>query len=137
MHKWILLILLLGHHMMHSQNLQDYRWENRLLFILNPDSSQPMEHEQVKVLQGYENEIRERDLIVFIVTRSEVLDIKGNILDLEKDQIPFASYNGIILLGKDGGVKLKKPFVIPPQAIFDLIDGMPMRRAEMKKSKKY
>ena len=133
--KWIFVFLLFGQYMLHSQSLEDYRWQNRLLFILNPDSEQVLQHQQLKVLQDYKSEMIERDLIIFIVTDSDVLDSNGNVVDLKKENIPFADYNGLVLVGKDGGVKLRKPFVVSPQEVFNLIDSMPMRRVEMKKSK--
>ena len=121
--------------MVYSQSLEEYRWENRLLFILNPDSGPALQHQQVRVLRDFEKEMIERDLIMFIVTESAVLDSNGKEVDLKKEDLPFAAYNGLVLVGKDGGVKLRKPFVVTPQEIFDLIDSMPMRRAEMNKSK--
>ena len=121
--------------MVYSQSLEEYRWENRLLFILNPDSGQALRHQQVRVFKDYESEMIERDLIMFIVTESDVLDSNGKDVDLKKEDLPFTTYNGLVLVGKDGGVKLRKPFVVSPQEIFDLIDSMPMRQAEMNKSK--
>lgn len=38
----------------------------------------------------------------------------------------------IILVGKDGGVKLRQEEYTPMGDIFDLIDSMPMRQREMK-----
>ena len=46
------------------------------------------------------------------------------------------SFTGIVLIGKDGGVKMKKEFQVDPKTVFTLIDGMPMRRAEMERSGK-
>lgn len=45
------------------------------------------------------------------------------------------NFSGVVLIGKDGGVKLAEPFVVAIDTITTLIDGMPMRRAEMKKAK--
>ena len=36
----------------------------------------------------------------------------------------------VLLIGKDGGVKLRRPGPVPAERIFALIDDMPMRRAE-------
>jgi hypothetical protein len=38
----------------------------------------------------------------------------------------------VILIGKDGGVKLVQEERVSLQAVFDLIDTMPMRRREMR-----
>ena len=37
----------------------------------------------------------------------------------------------VILVGKDGGIKLRDDKPVPVEAIFQLIDQMPMRRQEM------
>ena len=37
----------------------------------------------------------------------------------------------IVLVGKDGGIKLEQEEVLDPETLFSLIDGMPMRRNEM------
>jgi hypothetical protein len=37
-----------------------------------------------------------------------------------------------ILIGKDGGVKMRRDGLMPTDALFDTIDAMPMRRQEMK-----
>ena len=133
--KPIIILLLLSAQFLSSQGLEDYRWENRILFILNPDADQPAEHQQLKVFEGYEQEIKARDLLIIIVSGSQALDSAGNPIDLQIEQIPYPAYSGLMLIGKDGGVKLKKPFVVSPGEIFELIDSMPMRRAEMKRSK--
>ena len=137
MNKWILVLFILGQHMLYSQSVDEYQWKNRLLFILNPQGEQLLEHEQVVAFKGLEEEIEDRELILFIVNDSNVLNTKGAIVNLDRSQIPYNSFSGIMLIGKDGGVKMKKSFLVSPQEVFDLIDSMPMRRAEIKKSKQY
>ena len=39
----------------------------------------------------------------------------------------------MVLVGKDGGAKLRTAEVPDLDALFDLIDGMPMRIAEMRR----
>ena len=41
----------------------------------------------------------------------------------------------IILIGLDGGVKLHQTKLLNLEKLFTLIDGMPMRKAEIKKNK--
>ena len=47
-------------------------------------------------------------------------------LDLNEDVF------SVILIGKDGGVKLRSAEPVSAEAIFGLIDGMPMRQREMR-----
>ncbi|MEO0728414.1 MAG: DUF4174 domain-containing protein, partial [Bacteroidota bacterium] len=46
-------------------------------------------------------------------------------------QAPFQ----VFLLGLDGGVKLRQQAPVSREDIFDLIDTMPIRRAEMRRKK--
>ena len=39
---------------------------------------------------------------------------------------------GVVLIGKDGGVKLESSVPVKTAKLFDLIDSMPMRIHEMK-----
>ena len=41
----------------------------------------------------------------------------------------------VVLIGKDGTVKLRKSEYVPLSEIFDLIDAMPMRQKEMQQRK--
>lgn len=38
----------------------------------------------------------------------------------------------VVLIGKDGGEKLRRTAVVAPEELFALVDAMPMRRAEMR-----
>ncbi|NJL13025.1 MAG: DUF4174 domain-containing protein [Microscillaceae bacterium] len=41
----------------------------------------------------------------------------------------------LLLIGKDGGEKLRSPEALPPSQLFALIDAMPMRRREIENQK--
>jgi len=51
---------------------------------------------------------------------------------INPDNVTYGEFQGIILIGKDGGVKLRKTYIVEANEVFDLIDLMPMRRSEMK-----
>jgi hypothetical protein len=137
---WLLAVVLISTTTM-SQNLDSFKWENRILLLKDSDFSSGELEEQLKVLQNHLEKLRERDILVFIVTNDAVLDTLKRKTILKSKQIIEAyglkDFQGLILIGKDGGIKLKESFVVSPQAIFTLIDGMPMRQAEMKHSKKH
>ena len=38
----------------------------------------------------------------------------------------------IVLIGLDGGIKLKQNTILTPEKLFAIIDGMPMRKRELK-----
>lgn len=137
---WLLAVVLISTTTM-AQNLDSFTWENRILLLKDSDYNSRELNEQLKVLQNHQIKLRERDILIFIVTDDAVLDTKKKKTTLKSRQIIEAyglkDFQGLILIGKDGGIKLKESFVVSPKAIFTLIDSMPMRQAEMKHSKKH
>ncbi len=95
-------------------------------------SESPVLNEQLSLLKSRQKELLERNLIIFRYANGKLFDISGSATPMNTKSVPDKDYNGLLLIGKDGGVKLKKEFIVPPDEIFTLIDGMPMRRAEMK-----
>lgn len=130
----ILLLALVCLNHASGQSIDNYRWEKRLVFILNPPGQNPLEHSQVRAFTKYEKEMLERDLLVWVLSEATVYDLKGQPIDLHPKEVPNNKFKGLILIGKDGGIKLKERFIVSPTRIFDLIDGMPMRRTEIKNS---
>jgi len=106
-----------------SQNLKDYRWKNRLVILVG-DKNEPLFKKQEEKLIKLQKELDTRQIILF-QGNSEII----NQLSADK------TFHGLILIGKDGGVKLKEQFIVEPELLFSLIDGMPMRRAEIKQNK--
>lgn len=106
-----------------GQNLKQYQWKNRLLLLFG-DESTSVYNKQKSIFSQESHALKERDILILKGTKhlERQLNLKNN-------------FSGIILIGKDGGIKLEEPFVVHPKTIFALIDGMPMRRAEMKKAK--
>ncbi len=89
-----------------------------------------------KAFEGYTKAVQERDVLVYVLRKNKVFDLDGLIVNWTGKTVPYSSFKGIVLIGKDGSIKLKKPFLVSAKEIFDLIDSMPMRRAEMKDSVK-
>ena len=81
---------------------------------------------QRKAFEKNPEALTERDLLLFAV--------KTNAKTLSKFSIK-PDFEGVLLIGKDGGLKFQEPFPVNPKTIFDRIDSMPMRRAEMRKHK--
>ena len=137
---WLLAVVLISTTTM-SQNLDSFKWENRILLLRDSDYSSKELKGQLKVLQNHMKKLQDRDILVFIVTDDAILDTLKRKTILKSRRIIEAyglkDFQGLILIGKDGGIKLKESFVVSPKAIFTLIDSMPMRQAEMKHSKKH
>ena len=122
-----------------SIDLNAYQWKNRLLFLF-ASSEEEQAHLTLKkeiALQG--KEIRDRDLLIFHVLEkgesrlgTERLS-SGQAFSLRKHlSVPPGQFM-IILIGKDGGEKLRQDRLVELKEIFRIIDAMPMRQQEMRK----
>ncbi|WP_106147791.1 DUF4174 domain-containing protein [Flagellimonas meridianipacifica] len=111
-----------------GQELNEYRWKNRLIVLVSEESNAPKAKQQLKLLNQNNKDLLDRDIVL--------LQRGPGSQDLLQFSIA-PNFQGILLIGKDGGLKLKKPFIVAPQKIFDSVDSMPMRRAEMRKMDKH
>ena len=124
-----------------TQDLEPYKWEKRILLLKDTHFESDVLQVQLTQLQSSPEKLQNRDLVIFIITDEAVYNISRIKTKLHSLQIVkkygLADFRGLLLIGKDGGIKLKESFVVNPESIFNLIDSMPMRQAEMKSSKKY
>ena len=84
------------------------------------------------------DEISERDLVVFKIFETGPSYMETTRIDPQtaatirtKFAAPLGQFT-CILVGKDGGTKLKRHSRVKLEEIFNLIDAMPMRREEMR-----
>jgi hypothetical protein len=120
-----------------AMDLTQFKWKNRLLFIFAPDAN----HALFKNLRGevtaQKEELRDRDVIVFELLEQGPSKMNTSPLDPQQadsirdhfDISPDAF--GMILVGKDGGIKLRRNDQVDIGEIFKFIDSMPMRKIEM------
>lgn len=122
-----------------GHDLASYRWKNRILLIFSPTDTDTGFEAFNQSLAGEISEVKLRDLILLRVFETPPSFIKDKPLspeDAEKLRDRFQVRSGhltVILIGKDGGVKMISEDQPALQEIFDLIDGMPMRQREMRK----
>jgi hypothetical protein len=118
-------------------DLGQYRWKQRLLFLFSPSPKIPAYQALRKELDGSQGGVRERDLLVFHVLEqgpSVVGSREINPQAAENFRRRFGVRQGaftVVLVGKDGGVKLQQSGPVTLAEIFGLIDSMPMRQREM------
>ncbi len=122
-----------------AQNLDDFQWKNRIVLLVDASSDTDALKSQLAELISDRQALKERDLILFRVTPEAVYASDGSTSNLTAKDIYEnfgldSNFKGILLIGKDGGIKLKKHFMVSALDIFDLIDGMPMRRREMREN---
>jgi hypothetical protein len=134
----ILLSILFGA-MAYAQGIQQYKWKNRILLLVDKTIDSNKLQAQRDLFAAKSAELDERSMLIFLVTPYEVHFYDGQASKLVSPEIYKSlsistEFTGVVLIGKDGGVKLKKNFEVKTDAIFSLIDGMPMRRSEMKRN---
>jgi hypothetical protein len=121
-----------------SIDLGGYQWENRLLLIFAPSAEEPDYRALLEQIRAQESGIRERDVIVFqVLARGESRKGEASITkgagDALRDRFNVKPNQfTVILVGKDGGEKLRRTSALDLRDVFGLIDSMPMRQEEMK-----
>jgi hypothetical protein len=118
-----------------------YKWKNRIIIIFAKDRDSGFYVEQVNNLDENSIEFKERDLVSYhifdlngIGPDNQYLE-KADLLHLKNhynfDQGPFK----LLLIGKDGTVKLERSEPVTSTEIYRLIDSMPMRQIEIQRRK--
>lgn len=115
-------------------SLSELKWKNRVIIVFG-SFAEPMLDRQITLLTRQKDELEDRDLVVIRVSGDEALPVQGNTSGLNAAAIRKDANVGderfqIVLVGKDGGIKLRSDRIVESVEIFDLIDTMPMRRAE-------
>ncbi|HSI75578.1 MAG TPA: DUF4174 domain-containing protein [Lunatimonas sp.] len=131
----LLIVVISGMFWSDTITLEDLQWKNRVLLVFpSPNEDNPLLWEMTDSLLV---EIANRDLIYFVFGDSL---ISNSDYKFEKDyERRLRSRYALgskevcwILLGKDGGSKLKKEGTSPNwELLFATIDSMPMRQREM------
>ncbi|MEM6824467.1 MAG: DUF4174 domain-containing protein [Pseudomonadota bacterium] len=105
-------------------DLEVFRWIARPIVVFADTPADPRFREQLELLGERPGELTERDVIVIVdsapAERSEV----------RKKLRPRGFM--MALIGKDGGVKLRKPFPWDIRELSRSIDKMPMRQEEVR-----
>lgn len=121
-----------------SMELNQFQWKNRLLFLFAPEHSNSLFSDLQSEIVAQKNGVQDRDLVVFEIIESGPSFMNTTRLDVQMAATLRKQFDvspgrfTVILVGKDGGVKLKRHTRIKLNDIFALIDAMPMRQEEMR-----
>lgn len=118
--------------------MERYLWQNRVLLIFTPKANNKTYNDQKKILQAQTDGLEDRDMVIWELVDQGNITIDG-VTRSDLDSTPFyrryrvdPSVFTVILLGKDGGEKLRSKQPVSETALFQLIDAMPMRQREMR-----
>lgn len=119
--------------------LRSHQWKHRVLLVFAPASYNAAYLRQRLQFDKAPQGFRDRELLYVPVVDGETLQVRTQNLDAESQKalreefsIPSDSF-AVLLIGKDGGVKLRRAEPVTADELFRLIDSMPMRQQEMRR----
>jgi hypothetical protein len=123
-----------------AAGMDAYRWKYRPVMVFAPSADTPALAQQKRVVGAESGLLRDRDIVVVYVVGDDVSHVFGPApgagaaalrarYGVEKNA--FAA----LLVGKDGGVKLRSAAALSGNRLAGLIDAMPMRQDEMRKTR--
>jgi hypothetical protein len=125
-----------GHALDAAQLMPELVWEKRVLLVFAPDERDDGFQRQEAILETIGGGLIERDMVVIRAFADDRVVIDGQ----NHGQAAASFYRRfavnsnefrVILVGKDGSVKLDRDSAVTGNDLFALIDSMPMRHYEM------
>ncbi len=130
-----------------QQTLATLKDTHRVLLVFAPSDRDPRYLQQTEMLEHHGAEMKERDLVLIPVvtetgpqiTPETLRVIRGPSLSDQEQMLVRQRFHvapeafTAILLGKDGGEKLRVTAPVSVDRLNRTIDAMPMRKDEMKK----
>ena len=120
-----------------ATELSDYRWERRPLLLFAPTDHDARLVETLGRIEASRCDFDGRDMVIGSVVAEGVSTLDGHVISADESQRLANQYGigdgafSVVLIGKDGGEKLRVNQVPDLQAVYAVIDGMPMRSREM------
>ena len=103
--------------------LDAFKWQARPVIIFADTQVDPRVAQQLEILRSEIDALVERDIVI-------IVDTNPNENSALRQELRPKGFQ-LVLIGKDGTVKLRKPAPWSMRALSNLIDRMPMRRQEM------
>ncbi len=122
-----------------AQNLQQYQWQNRIIVVYADEPELDLLTKQLELLTEEPSELSERKLLVIHAHKDRYKKIFPEnsewISSTLKDELNISTKTEfeVFLLGLDGGIKLRQQEILQTKKLISLIDGMPMRKAEIRR----
>ena len=119
-------------------SLERLRWSRRVLVLSAPSARDTQLETQLGDVERTQKAFAERDMtLVVLIDDAEPPAAAPTLSASERRELRrqlalTADRFGLRLIGKDGSVKRRADAPVPMLAIYEQIDGMPMRRREMR-----
>lgn len=106
------------------------RWQQRVLLVAASDEQDPKLQQQRRIIARWREAAAERDVAVVEVVGERVTGARDAAASLRRRfRLPPDGFS-TLLIGKDGGTKLRQTRPISATLLEETIDMMPMRRQE-------
>ncbi len=114
------------------------RWQSRPLIVIAPDARDATLVDLRTALARPVNReaFVEREMVLYEIVggrasrNGQPLSNEASAALLKALRHPADAHARVLLVGKDGGIKVDQPGPVDPQALFSTIDRMPMRQGE-------
>ena len=111
-----------------APTIAQMKWERRVLIVAAPSPDDAALAEQRRILASWTTKAEARDLSIVEVVGDQVRGAADTAAQIRrKYRVPVAFT--AILIGKDGGEKLRSSKPFAAAVLEQTIDAMPMRRA--------
>lgn len=120
-----------------NQFMERYLWEDRVLVLFSPSLEEPAYREQIQDLENAAEALAERDVLIIHIIRESQVKVDGESKPQLGTPAFYEHFNvsppnfAVLLIGKDGGVKLRQNKPLTIEKLTATIDAMPMRQQEM------
>lgn len=105
------------------------KWEKRVLLVSAPDANDPSLKDQRRIIARWRAGAEERDITIVEVVGDNVVGASNSAATLrQRYRLPTGGF-AVVLIGKDGGSKLRGTLPIPAATLEKVIDAMPMRHS--------
>ncbi len=128
MARFTLMPILLAVALAASPTIAQMKWERRVLIVAAPSPQDASLAEQRRILAGWKSNAAARDLTVIEIVGDQVRGAADTAAQIRRKYHLPAAFTAI-LIGKDGGEKLRSAKPFPAAALEATIDAMPMRKA--------
>jgi hypothetical protein len=119
-----------------AAELGDYLWTSRPLLLFAPSDRDPRLVDTVQRIQASRCDVVDRDMVIGVVVNEGVSSLDGQAVGADQARRLMKQYAvdenafTVVLVGKDGGEKMRVNDVPDLRTIYAVIDGMPMRSRE-------
>ncbi len=126
----------------YAQDLDKHLWKNRILIVKTDGTKLTSYNNQLDEIKKDKNGFIERRLVVYHVQGDTITHLNFSNNEMHNSSLEFGDNNlliptknfEVLLIGLDGGIKIKQTKPITLEELYQKIDAMPMRRSELRKN---